>query len=320
MVVPITWRKAFKAQEALAHLLKEEVDQHLKGVPDGWFVTSRVKNEDSFHQKIETGRVTDFDRLEDFFGALVVVPLQSDMQEAMAFIDRFFAIKYQRPEDPSHASHDASSFRFNDIRLYGTLRTDDSMPPSPLEEIVFEIQVRTFFQHAWSSATHDLVYKYPKFSWSRSRVAAQIKAMLESAEMAMDSIDALEQSRMLPRDGSPESELNRILEVVTKHWHSTDLPDNRKRMTETLASLCKVLNLDAVALDSLLTRGKDDLQGHPDGWSPYQCVVDYSSRYQPATLTRVLRRDLRSPKRIHVTESVLNRLNLRFEDCRSAAL
>ncbi|QYG12540.1 hypothetical protein [Microbacterium sp. PAMC22086] len=320
MVVPSSWRDAFKAQEALAKLLKTEVDSHLRKAPGDWFTTSRVKEEDSFHQKIETGRIVEIDRLEDFFGAMVVVPLQSDVTNALTFIERFFETKYRRPTDPTRASHEAAAFRFNDIRLYGMLRADDSMPPSPLDEIIFEIQVRTFFQHAWSSATHDLVYKYPRFSWSRSRVAAQIKAMLESAEMTMDAIDTLEQSPVLPRDGSPESHLNEILDVVTAHWSKTDLPGNLKRMTETLDDLCRTLDLDATKLDNLLTKGRNELDGHPDGWSPYQCVVDYFSRYEPEKLARLLRKNGRQLKQIHVTESILIRLNLRYEDCRCAAL
>ncbi|WP_291037548.1 hypothetical protein [Herbiconiux sp.] len=319
MTVPTSWREAYRKQVPLARLLKAEVDQHFEKARPGWFTHSRVKEEESFHQKIETGRIEEIEELEDFFGALLVVPLPSDIASALEFLDEFFVTKYRRPPDSDHAQYPASAFRFNDIRLYGHLRPDESMPPTPVDNMIFEVQVRTFFQHAWSSATHDLVYKHPRFSWARSRVAAQIKAILESAEMTIDSIDALENSPVLPREGSPESELNLVLEVVTGHWNPDDLPENLKRLTETLSDLCLALSLDSRALDQILTRGRAELGGHPDGWSPYQCTVDYYSRYEADKLRRVLKKKSHRPKRIFVTDEVLDRLGLRLEECQSAA-
>lgn len=320
VTIPTSWREAYRKQFPLAKLLKAEVDQYFERARTGWFTDSRVKEEGSFHQKIETGRVENIDELEDFFGALVVVPLPSDIPSALEFLDEFFVTKYRRPLDSARAPHPASAFRFNDIRLYGHLRPDDTMPPTPLDNVIFEVQVRTFFQHAWSSATHDLVYKHPRFSWARSRVAAQIKAILESAEMTIDSIDALENSPVLPREGSPESELNLLLEVVTDHWNRNDLPENLKRLTETLSDLCTAFSLDAQELDQMLVRGRVELGGHPDGWSPYQCVVDYYSRYEAEKLRRVLIRKSHRPKRIFVTEEVLERLGLKLGDCQSASM
>ena len=304
----------------LAGLLKQEVDRHLERAKPGWFTDSRIKEEDSFHQKIETGRVADIEQLEDFFGALVVVPLPSDIQSAIDFLDEFFVTDYRRPPNSELAQYGASSFRFNDIRLYGHLRSDDSMPPTPLDSVVFEIQVRTFFQHAWSSATHDLVYKHPRFSWARSRVAAQIKAILENAEMTIDSIDELENSPVLPRGGSPESDLNLFLEIVLRHWPREDLPENLKRLTETLSDVCTAFSLDSSALDEMLIRGRLELNGHPEGWSPYQCTIDYYSRYQADRLRRILRKKSGQPKQFFVTEAILGRLGLTLADCRSASM
>ncbi|MGF3054582.1 RelA/SpoT domain-containing protein [Microbacterium sp. YY-03] len=320
MTVPSSLRTAYREQKELAELLKKEVDAFLRSVPPGWYVESRVKDEESFHQKMETGRYLDPLHLEDFFGAMVVVPLPSDLPKAIDFVETFFETKYRRPLDSDVAPHPASSFQFNDLRLYGTLRADDSLPASPIEEIVFEIQVRTFFQHAWSTATHDLVYKHPRFSWARSRVAAQVKAMLEVAEMSIDAIDELESSPVLPHSGSPENGLNELLSLVESHWNGEDLPANRKRMTETLSELAKVLNLDVEHVSELLERGANELGGHPAGWSPYQCVVDYSSRYEAAKLLSALRKGGPKRKLIFVDQSVLDRLGVSLNECPAAAL
>lgn len=320
MVTPRKWRDAYRDQRDAAEELKSAVDLHLSKTPHSWFVDSRIKEPESFFQKVETGRFDDIEHLEDFFAAMVVVPLQSEINEALIYVGTFFEIAYRRPRNDTEAVHVASDFRFNDIRLYGTLRKDESLPPSPIDDIVFELQVKTFFQHAWSSATHDLVYKYPRFSWPRSRVAAQVKAMVESAELTMDSIDSLESSRVLPAEGSPESGLNAILDILLEEWTEGDLPSNLKRTTETIADLCSAFSIEADDLRARLSRGRAELSGHPEGWSPYQCLVDYTSRYDPTLLKRVLKKKSRRPKVIYVTEDVLARLKLTIDDCVCASL
>ncbi len=320
MSIPPSWREAYRAQRDLGALLAADVARHLKQAPPGWYTEYRVKEEQSFYQKIETGAVPDFARLEDFVGALIVVPLTSDLPAAFDFVSEFFEVQYRRPEKDNWAEGPASDFRFNDVRLYGALKSDEALPPREVDQMVFEIQVKTFFQHAWASATHDLVYKYPRFSWSRSRVAAQVRAILESAEMSIAALDAIEESAVVSRQGDPEASLNGFLEVIEDNWSSADLPTNRKRMTETISTLCGALGLDALSLSELLRRGKEDLNGHPEGWSPYQCVVDYASRYQGDALRKSLRKTLRRPKVIHVTPEVLERLSLTIAGCPSARI
>ncbi|SKC49790.1 hypothetical protein SAMN06309945_1467 [Okibacterium fritillariae] len=320
MTTPASWREAFSAQRKLGELLEAELAELLRGVPKGWYTETRIKAESSFNQKIETGLVENFDRLEDFVGGLIVVPLPSDVPRALEYVYRFFTVEYRRPQNDTDAESNAAEFRFNDIRLYGHLTADDSLPSSPLQSMVFEIQVKTFFQHAWSTATHDLVYKYPSFSWSRSRVSAQVKAILEHAEMSLAAIDELERVETFTRSGEPEATLNRFLQVVRDHWDDDLLPANKKRMTESLAMLSGALAFGPEDINRLLTRGLAELGSHPDGWSPYQCVVDYASRYEPESLRAALCTKLERPRVIHINTDVLTRLGLTPEEAVSGHL
>lgn len=320
MVIPASWSNAYTRQKLLGDRLEEELKTHLSGVPASWYVSTRVKTRDSFYQKIETGNVPDFDNLEDFVGALVVVPLPSDIGVALDYLGGFFEVVERRPRSDTETTLAATDFRFDDIRLYGHLIVDDAMPPRVLDSILFEIQIKTFFQHAWATATHDLVYKYPTFSWSRSRLAAQVKAILEQAEMSISSIDMLEKSSVLSRVGEPERSWNRFLDVLLKHWDEEYLPSNRKRTVESIAVLCQAVGMDASGADELLMRGVAELGAHPDGWSPYQCIVDYLSRFRSKELTRLLRRSPRRPKVVHVTQEVLDRLGLSIGECPTARL
>ncbi len=46
-------------------------------------------------------------------------------------------------------------------------------------------------QHAWGLATHDLIYKADEINWPKERIAFQIKAMLEQAEVTISGVNNL---------------------------------------------------------------------------------------------------------------------------------
>jgi len=269
----------------------------------------------SFYQKVESGVVSDIRALEDFVAAMIVVPLPSDIPAAIEFVSGFFEISYRRPESDSESKRPAYEFVFDDIRLYGKLRTDQALPPGPINEVVFEIQVKTFFQHAWSSATHDLVYKNSRFSWSRSRLAAQLRAVLENAELSMVAIDSLEEIAPIAKSGWPESEQNAILDVLRANWDDSILPDNLRRTAQTIHALLREFDVRPIQLSEMLARGKEDLRGHPDGWSPYQVIADYFSRYYPEKSSKVFRSKRRRLRTLHLTPEILARLSLSTEEC-----
>jgi ppGpp synthetase/RelA/SpoT-type nucleotidyltranferase len=52
-------------------------------------------------------------------------------------------------------------------------------------QLLFEVQIKSAFDHAWSTATHDLTYKAQQIDWRRLRLAAQIKAIVEQLDVAI---------------------------------------------------------------------------------------------------------------------------------------
>jgi len=64
-------------------ILKEKVDQILSGKKDRrWHYFSRLKELESFAQKLETGRIDNPKRPEDFFGCTLVVENQASVPAA----------------------------------------------------------------------------------------------------------------------------------------------------------------------------------------------------------------------------------------------
>src|SRR5262249_23950560 len=75
-------------------------------------------------------------------------------------------------------------FRFDCTRFVGRLYSPEDVSSSePAYNLLFEVQIRTAFEHAWSVATHDLTYKNAEVSWERLRLAAQLKATVEQLDM-----------------------------------------------------------------------------------------------------------------------------------------
>lgn len=318
MGYPVSAQQSFRAQQKVASRVEETLQLYLNKAPREWYTTVRVKQQESFMQKLETGRFGDGTALEDFVGAMIVVPVITDIGAAVDFVRDFYVIEEQRPRSFTSTSKPADVFRFDDLRMYGHLRRPRDLPDGPIYKARVEIQVKTFLQHAWSVATHDLIYKYDQISWPRSRVAAQVKALLEHAELSIATIDALEASAALPAEGQPEKRLRRILNAVLADWDRADLPSNLKRLAENLDALARACGVEDVA--RLLARGKSDLRGHPLGWTPYECLVDYVSRYDPESLRAALADSAPRALTIWITPDVLRRAGLTLEEATNAVL
>jgi ppGpp synthetase/RelA/SpoT-type nucleotidyltranferase len=305
--------EAFLLQSEVAPLLEAELRSLFESRDPRWYFSVRSKGDESFALKAESGRVSDVAAMEDFVGCMVVVPLISDIPSAIAFVERFFEVKYRRPESDRWTEKKSSDFPFDDLRLYGNLIAPSDLPARPIDAITFEIQIKTFLQHAWSIATHDLVYKFDRVSWARNRVAHQVKALLEHAELSVSAISELEGSGLFPEVGSPESSQQRINELIASEWPEEELPEDRRRLATNVWALLNNCEFDIANLPGLLARGRTEFQGfHPRTLSPFQCVLLYVAMYEGASLRPLLdgSKPISGEYRIAVADIVLEQLNL----------
>jgi len=191
-------RKIYDQRVSVYKSLKTEVDTFfISNKKDRWHYESRVKELASFALKAETSRVEKISELEDFFGSCLVVENSSSIKDALVIITSRFEIVYQRPENQEETHKDPSSFVFDDLRLYIRIPQNPNRRPKGIENIIFELQLKTFLQHAWTIATHNLIYKGRESNWASSRIAYQVKAMLEHAEMSIAESDALSKSSLV---------------------------------------------------------------------------------------------------------------------------
>lgn len=244
MKIRAALRESWNSQKASYDELGRLVDNRFRAdcASRRWHYESRVKSLDSFALKIETGRVAALDKLEDFFGATIVVQNSSQIGGAIALVEQFCDIVYRRPPIPNETSHRSSNFAFDDLRLYVRLKTSPGSRPSVSDDLIFEIQLKTFLMHAWAIATHDLLYKSDQLSWARERIAFQVRAMLEHAEITIQQADQLAGADQLAREDKETAEL-KILTTVLEQWPIDQLSQDRRRLAQNIRDLLKLLKL-----------------------------------------------------------------------------
>lgn len=277
-----------------------------------WHYESRVKELESFALKVESGRVSNPAALEDSFGCLLVVPNYSNIGEVEDLLqDTYGSPVERRPPSPDSTPKSTSDFRFDDLRLYFRYRDQGFGPASPLVGTVFEIQVRTFLQHAWSIATHDVVYKTDDVSWRRERIAYQARAALEQVEVSIDNITALEASTSLPSSSPETRTTNEYIALLKAHWPHDELPDNVRLLAGTLQKLMRKVGSPKPAdLEALLEAGRREYGGrHNLDWSPYRAVLQYVTQQHQAAFKKALL-DKRSKDRFFVPIEILSELGL----------
>jgi ppGpp synthetase/RelA/SpoT-type nucleotidyltranferase len=240
---------------------------------DNWFYKGRIKQIESFVQKLETGRFRP-DNFEDFFACTLVVENKSSIPVAIELVQKYCNIIYKKPKDDFKTTKVPSEFSFDDLRLYVKLKPSDASPLKPINNILFEIQIKTFLQHAWSISTHDLVYKGDSISWGKARLAYQIKAMLEHAEISIEQVDYIANSTDLAIIDPETQKWKDILAWLQATWSTDLLPSNVVGLVQTISKLLGFLKLQLSDIQGCIKKDTaDDLGARSMNLSPYETII-----------------------------------------------
>ncbi len=269
--------------------LKVKVDdfmrQHKK---DSWHYISRIKDIESFALKVETGR-TKPDALEDFFACTLVVENLGSMAEAEKLVMRQFKFHERRPKVDTFTLKPPDSFRFDDTRLYVRWKDSRVSRPIGLDGLLFEVQIKTFLAHAWSVATHDLTYKTDEKSWPKERIAFQVKAMLEHAEISIAEAQKLAASASLNKTDDVSRRISRIIVMVNALWPKDGLPRDRKRLAENINNLTESLGISLDHLQKIIVKETELGKGTKTlNLSPYCTIVQSLVNQEPAKMLKYI--------------------------------
>ncbi len=149
--------------ERLSHLADEALRNVLKA--QNVQVTAlehRIKTEASLAGKLELkgAKYRTLDDVTDIVGLRVVTFYSADVDKVAAIVSETFTVDRSNSVD-KRKQHRLDSFGYNSLhyicRLPKTVVDDPEVPL--LNELRFEIQMRTALQHVWSTLDHDIAYK-----------------------------------------------------------------------------------------------------------------------------------------------------------------
>ena len=275
MKIPASIRALYADQLEVNRRLQEKVDARIRSFKsDTWHYESRLKQDQSFALKVESGRASNPSAVEDVFACTLVVRNGTEIDEAEKLIRDNFQTVERRPRDSKRTHKSPDQFHFDDLRLYARWKEDPDLPPSGIAGVTFEVQIKTFLQHAWAIATHDLVYKTDNVSWGKQRIAFQIKAMLEHAELSIQEAELLAESSALSKTDKHTRDLQEYIALFTAEWTVPDLPRDVRRLAENVKGLMELMKLRInqlkSALDAEKSRGRGPLT---QNLSPYGIVL-----------------------------------------------
>lgn len=268
-------RSLHARNDELYRRLAQDVDARLrpKVEDEGWFFRGRVKDLESFALKLETGRVQDPERSEDFYGCTIIVRTAAEIAAAEELVTSNYDVLQRRPSDDGETHKASSSFVFDDLRLYVQQPESTTGRDLDLDGLPFEIQIKTILQYAWGVATHDLTYKSDSVSWPRERIAYQVKAMLEHAEVAIAEAQVLAGARALAKEDRLTTDVAKVIEVVTSVWPETQLPNDRKRLAENVSGLLRMCGIIPENLSGLIQKERNRIGLLPSDLSPYAFIL-----------------------------------------------
>lgn len=258
-----------KISSSITRIYQDNLDLYMKletlvemkirsAIEKTWHYDGRIKELESFAQKVETCRFNEEEILHDLFACRVVVDNITEINNIKNILSKHFKIIKSLPPTSSFTHKKPEEFPFDDIRLYCTWNDDIRRPNEELiKDLVFEVQIKTYLQHAWSISTHSMIYKGNDIDWKLNRVAFQIKAMLEHAELSIGNAEALSNTTFLPKENKEFLKLKRIHKVILEYWERDYLPKDLKRLAQNINKLLNDIDMDMKEYRKLLNNSID---------------------------------------------------------------
>lgn len=263
MIVPgpfsLRYNQISQDLEDLEKLVLQTLSPLIKGMPNA-ALQHRTKEIESAFEKLETGRFSAFSELDDLWAMTLIVPLNSDKQAAAKFVEEQFVVHTARGRGESQLS--PTDFTFDSIRFYCGLKNSEEPQSLKLSKYVFEIQIKSTLEHAWTSLTRQLNYKEAAPDWRIQRLTAQFKAIVENVDLQLDNAKAYADRISV----SPwwESEVRSFLyDAVAEIVSNTEFPGeirpkNISRVVDCIWQLLR--NLDESLIRDLRKRKFDKLE------------------------------------------------------------
>lgn len=180
MIIPNSLNDNYNNSLPYYTILKEDVDQTLINFcsKNDYLYMSRIKKINSLAEKVESGRYSSWEEIDDIFACSIIIPTLSLEDSVVSELIRYFSFHEKKMRGETNKS--PLEFRFDSTRLICKL--NKSGGSDKLNNLLFEIQIKSIFEYAWSKTTHSLTYKTDKPRWQRLRLSSQLKAIVEQID------------------------------------------------------------------------------------------------------------------------------------------
>jgi len=226
MIYPPILDRQYQQYRPLVDIVAKRVKSTMLNFCDdkGYALTSRIKTIESLAEKIETGRFKKWSELNDLFACTVIIPSLLQEQEVIEFCQNTFDVDVKKIVKRGQNKKSPDSFIFDSTRIYARLRRAEAPDLSNLSifDILFEIQIKSAFEHAWAVSTHDLVYKSAEIDWKKLRLAAQIKATVEQLDTMIMAFEQI--ASTIQEHEYPQIKRKRQIAVATQNLFAQKIP------------------------------------------------------------------------------------------------
>jgi ppGpp synthetase/RelA/SpoT-type nucleotidyltranferase len=228
MILPASFEAKYAELRPHLEFLAEQIDGQLRSVLSSIetaFILSRIKEPESVLLKLQRGDVSSLLEVDDMVGLKVVVPHPGDLSRAYASVEQGMTVvrvvnaDVGRPED----------FPYREPHVI--VRLPDAVATRHPEagQLMAEIQITTYLQHALQESVHSVAYKGELFSWRRWRLAAQLRGTLELADNVLEQVAEVAKLQGDPAY-PPFDERNRIVETCREVFREVELPSDLRRL------------------------------------------------------------------------------------------
>lgn len=249
-----------------------------------YVLEGRTKRLVAVGEKLETGRYATWGALDDLVAFTIVVPTASHEARVLTKLRAVFQEACVRGRDSTQKAPEV--FRFDATRWYGCVRQGADLD-TRASNLIFEIQIKTAFEHAWSTVTHDLVYKGQQVDWRSKRLAAQLKALVEQIDFLVNQFETTAANIQPSSDPATDSQ-TLISDTCRELLDDGSLPESLEpgswqRFAECVYALARKAtrnNYQAAARATAIIEGfaqavrSGDLVPATSG-SLFQCVVAF---------------------------------------------
>lgn len=233
--------------------LESRLKADLSDIPPD-VIIARTKRPESIFEKLQTGKYSSVQGLKDLVGVTVVVLYRHQIRDAMDAVMNSGLVIVNQP----NATVLPTDFKYREPKIYVALPQDYQDRNPDIADLIAEVQFTTTLQHALDVTTHDFDYKGRSYSWSNLRLVAQLRGMLEMVDVMIDDIDSVSLNRT-EVIGIPEGMVYgaAVLSQMVERFDDSVLPNDRRRLADTVGAWVRAAGLAAEQLGELLDRHAD---------------------------------------------------------------